>query len=344
MQTIDKTINKTIDKITECPQTPPSSNEQKIPMTTGARVYARLNKVLDSVERPNFASVLYDEDLTMNESTATAAGGGMNMTLLGEVTRLEDFPGVEDMSRVGAGLDNDGPDGVGNDTFLKDGDLSFQVEGRQVGNRGTKRAMDDDETGSVKRQKVAEAAPGLLTPTGNRSATIDETPPTSKRKKSIAVLEGIHRTGRKTATKKSPRKLMLASTPGVKRSLLSRSASQSLASASWTVPKMTRGERVELQSIEKPNFCLGGEMKKKVDVEEEVSPKTARRVVKSVTKSLSLSLRVSSTSSIDVEEFWRQLRASPEFSNLNRKRFDGIIANLHNRNRCFVSKNVIHRI
>ena len=59
----------------------------KEPKTTGTRVYERLEKVLEAVEKPNFASIIYDEDLTFNTSSATAVGGGMNMTVLGKVLR-----------------------------------------------------------------------------------------------------------------------------------------------------------------------------------------------------------------------------------------------------------------
>jgi len=404
--------DETVETIQDVPKTPPSSTEFKQPMTTGARVFARLNKVLDSVEKPNF-DLIHDEDLTFNTSTATAVGGGTNMTVLGEMSMLEDI------SRVGGAAEENNNDGKVDETLLQDGDFSFQVEKRDESIRtranekveisfskpklvsGIKRARDKDEMSFVKRCKVATAESGCTaTPaTVKPLDTIQLTPPTSKRKKPVAVLTEIKKTVRKTATKKSPSKLHLASSHKIKMKLLSRSARKSvnkgrlhmtasklrrqprftqsikkpdfgLGAAEFkteeeegdvkllsrsarksvnkgklhmTASKLRRQPRIT-QSIKKPDFGLAAAESKTEEDEEDVSPKTARRVQKSVTKSLSLSLRVSSTSSVDVEEFWRQLREDESFKNLKRKRFDGIIANLHNRNRCFVSNNVIHRI
>jgi len=320
------------------------------------------------VEKPNFASVLYDDDLTFNTSTGTAAGGGMNMTVLGEATMLEDISKVssqnsklvniteeivntsklEDISRVDNILDEEKTNNLDNSsTVFNRSEISFQVDSQQQSVRGIKRQIDDIEPGTVKRQKVAGADSDLRTTPGNLNATdsIVVTPPTSKRKKPIAVLTEMKRTFRKTAKKRSPRKLSLASTPGLKLSLAPSPNKSSIdKDALWTVSKRQRGPRLSGQrvSVSKPDF--GIDEVKVEEEEDDVSPKTARRVQKSVTKNLSLSLRVSSTSSIDVEEFWRELKSDEAFSNLKRKRFDGIIANLHNRNRCFVSNNVIHRI
>jgi len=364
-------IQKTIE-LPEVPSTPPSSGKIKEPRTTGTRVYERLEKVLDAVEKPNFASVLYDDDLTFNTSTGTAAGGGMNMTVLGEATMLEDISKVssensklvniteeivnttklEDISRVVCIRDEAKTNNLDNSsTLLNRSEISFQVDSQYQSVRGIKRQIDDIQPGTVKRQKVAGTDGDLTTTPGNVNATdsIAETPPTSKRKKPIAVLTEMKRTFRKTATKRSPRKLSLASTPGLKLCLLAPSPDKSSndKEVPWTVSKRQREPRKSglRASISKPDF---GKDELKVEEEgeedDDVSPKTARRVQKSVTKNLSLSLRVSSTSSIDVEEFWRELKTDEAFSNLKRKRFDGIIANLHNRNRCFVSNNVIHRI
>jgi len=334
----------------ECPCTPPSSTEAKCPMTTGARVVLRLNKVLDSVEKPNFD--INDEDLTFNTSTATAAGGGMNMTLLGEMSRLEDISRV-----VGVvGQDHDVTDG--DVTLLGGGDFSFQVDEplevvkRQESFRGVKRAMDNTAAIS-KRRKVVPAYDGsvpayggsVTTPGNFPTGSFAATPPTSKRKKPIAVLTEMKKTIRKTASKKSPGRLELASTQKVKLRLLSRSGSRLFTEdiPPMTSTKPSRKPRA-FQSIKKPNFGCEDSKIENEDDDDDVSPKTARRVKKSVTKTLSTSLRVSSTSSIDVEAFWRQLSDDDAFKNLSRKRFDGIIANLHNKNRCFVSNNVIHRI
>jgi len=360
-------IQKTIE-LPEVPSTPPSSGKVKEPRTTGTRVYERLEKVLDAVEKPNFASVLYDDDLTFNTSTGTAAGGGMNMTVLGEATMLEDISKVssqnsklvniteeivnttklEDISRVVSIRDEEKTNNLDNSsTVFNRSEISFHV-GSQQSVRGIKRQIDDIEPGTVKRQKVVGAESDLITTPGNLNAAdpIVVTPPTSKRKKPIAVLTEMKRTFRKTATKRSPRKLSLASTPGLKLCLLAPSPNKQSndKDVPWTVSKRQRERRLSGQhaSVSKPDF--GIDEVKVEEEEDDVSPKTARRVQKSVTKNLSLSLRVSSTSSVDVEEFWRELKADEAFSNLKRKRFDGIIANLHNRNRCFVSNNVIHRI
>jgi len=361
-------IQKTIE-LPEVPSTPPSSGKIKEPRTTGTRVYERLEKVLDAVEKPNFASVLYDDDLTFNTSTGTAAGGGMNMTVLGEATMLEDISKVssqnskvvnipeeivnttklEDISRVVSIRGEEKTNDLDNSsTVFNRSEISFQVDSQEQSVRGIKRQIDNIEPGTVKRQKVAGADSDVRTTPGNLNVTdpIVKTPPTSKRKKPIAVLTEMKRTFRKTAKKRSPRKLSLASTPGLKLCLLAPSPNKSSngKDVPWTVSKRRRGSRLSGQcaSVTKPDF--GIDEIKVEEEEDDVSPKTARRVQKSVTKNLSLSLRVSSTSSIDVEEFWRELKADEAFSNLKRKRFDGIIANLHNRNRCFVSNNVIHRI
>jgi len=364
-------IQKTIE-LSEVPSTPPSSGKIKEPRTTGTRVCERLEKVLDAVEKPNFASVFYDEDLTFNTSTGTAAGGGMNMTVLGEATMLEDTSKMscensklvnisdeivntaklDDISRVACIGDGEKANNLHNSSFVFNrSEISFQVDPQQLSVRGMKRPIDDIEPGSVKRQKVAGTEGELRTTPGNVKATdsIAETPPTSKRKKPIAVLTEMKRTFRKTGKKRKPRQLSLASTPGLKMSLLAPSPNKSVSDKKvpWTVSKRQRESQLSgpRASISKPDFGKDEMNIKDVGEEEDdVSPKTARRVQKSVTKNLSLSLRVSSTSSIDVEEFWRELKADEAFSNLKRKRFDGIIANLHNRNRCFVSNNVIHRI
>lgn len=329
-------------------------------------MYERLEKVLEAVEKPNFASVIYDEDLTFNTSSATAVGGGMNMTVLGETTKIEDITvlgetwKLEDISKDTANASNleniSNVVGVQNgkaendQTSLQNCEISFHLEPQQMSTRGVKRALVSVDPSSVKRQKVAEGGCGVMTPPGSLKGadSIIETPPTSKRKKPIAVLTEMKRTSRKTATKKSPRMLSLASTPAVKLSLLADSPNSSFSDRKvlCRVIKYPRQPQLaeSFGSYIQPDVEKAELKSEKQEDEDDVSPKTARRVQKSVTKNLSLSLRVSSTSSIDVEEFWRELKADVAFSNLKRKRFDGIIANLENRNRCFVSNNVIHRI
>merc|ERR1712173_480954 len=74
-----------------------------------------------------------------------------------------------------------------------------------------------------------------------------------------------------------------------------------------------------------------------------LSPKTERRQVKSVAKSLSKSFRQDRKEEILVDEFFLKLKDGPE-PDITRERFDELMKKLHDLGRVFLNENMIYRV